>query len=132
MLWLPLGLLILSLILAEARKLSGKQGGWMGIALPLMFSASALWLLAAFFLSTDMLALANDTKAALGAFDAGHRGLNTVVLAAFGLVLGFAGAGRAAGRVALTTPEQPLPSLFPPVLAALAGAALVFAAYSRL
>lgn len=132
MTWLPLGLLTLSLVLAEARKLSGKQGGWMGIALPLVFSASALWLLVSFFLSTDMLALASETKASLRAFDAEHRTLNTVILAALGLCLGFAGAGRAAGRVALAMPEQPLPKLFLPVLTALFGLALLAVAYSRL
>lgn len=132
MIWLPLGLLAASLILAEARKVSGAQGGWLGLALPLVFTASALWLLGLFYISTDLLVLASETKASLRAFDAEYRSLNTAVLAVLGLGLGFAGAGRAAGRVALATPDQPLPSLFRPVLTALLGGLLAFLAYSRL
>ena len=66
------------------------------------------------------------------AFDAEHRTLNTIILAVLGLVLGFSGAGRTAGLVALAEPEQPLPSLFLPVLTAVVGALLVVVAYSRL
>lgn len=132
MIWLPLGLLVATLLLAEARKLSRAEGGWMGLALPLVFSASALWLLGLLFLSVDLLALAGETQEGLRAFDAAHATLNTAILAALGLLLGFRGAGRAAGLVALADPAQPLPSLFLPVLTALVGAFLVALAYSRL
>ncbi|MEI6160046.1 MAG: hypothetical protein WCP77_09450 [Roseococcus sp.] len=132
MIWLPLGLLALTFTLAEARKLSGAEGGWLGLALPLVFSASALWLLGMLFLSVDLLALAGDIQEGLVAFDAEHRTLNTIILAVLGLVLGFSGAGRTAGLVALAEPEQPLPSLFLPVLTAVVGALLVVVAYSRL
>lgn len=130
--WLPLGLLTATLIIAEARKLAGAQGGWMGLALPLVFSAAALWLLGMLFISVDMLAWAGETKAALIAFDAENRALNTAILAVFGFALGLRGAGRAAGMVAVPDPEAPIPSLFVPVLTALVGAVLVAVAYARL
>lgn len=130
--WLPLGLLAATLIIAEARKLTGAEGGWMGLALPLVFSASALWLLGMLFLSVDLLAWAGETKAALVAFDAENMALNTTILAVFGFALGFGGAGRAAGMVALADPDAPMPSLFLPVLAALLGAVLIATAYARL
>jgi len=130
--WLPLGLLAVTLILAEARKLTGAQGGLMGLALPLVFSASALWLLGLLFVSVDLLALAAEIKQALIAFDTENSRLNTAVMAGLGLTLGFSGAGRAAGMVALAHPDEPMPSLFLPVLSALAGVALVALAYARL
>lgn len=130
--WLPLGLLAVTLILAEARKLSGAQGGWMGLALPLVFSASALWLLGMLFLSVDMLAVAAEAKQAILAFDAENTALNTAILAGLGFVLGFGGAGRAAGMIALEDPDAPMQSPFLPILAALVGAVLVAVAYARL
>ncbi len=130
--WLPLGLLAVTLILAEARNLSGAQGGWMGLALPLVFSASALWLLGMLFVTVDLLALAAEAKQALIAFDAGNAKLNTAIMAGLGLALGFSGAGRAAGMVALADPAEPMRSPFLPVLRAVVGAALVAVAYARL
>lgn len=130
--WLPLGLLAATLTIAEARKLTGAQGGWMGLALPLVFSASALWLLGMLFISVDLLAWAGETKQALIAFDAEHMALNTAILAVFGFALGFGGAGRAAGLIAMPDPDAPMPSLFLPVLASLLGAVLVALAYMRL
>lgn len=132
MIWLPLGLLAASFTLAEARKLSGTEGGWLGLALPLVFAGSALWLLGLLFVSVDLLALAADTKARLVAFDASQTRLNTAVLAVLGLGMGFAGAGRAAGIIALEDPDAPMRSPFLPILMALVGGALVLVAYSRL
>jgi len=131
-LWLPLGLVAVTLIIAEARKLTGAEGGFMGLALPLVFSASALWLLGMLFASVDMLAWADDTKQALIAFDAEHATLNTSIIAVLGLALGFGGAGRAAGMIALEDPDAPMQSPFLPSLAALVGAVLVAVAYARL
>jgi hypothetical protein len=131
-LWLPLGLLAATLIIAEARKLSGAQGGFMGLALPLVFSASALWLLGMLFLSVDMLAWAAETKEAIIAFDAENATLNTSIMAVLGFALGFGGAGRAAGMIALEDPDAPMQSPFLPILAALVGAVLVAVAYTRL
>lgn len=130
--WLPLGLLAATLVIAEARKLTGAEGGLMGLALPLIFSASALWLLGQLFLSVDMLAWADETKQALLAFDAENATLNTSIMAALGLALGFGGAGRAAGMIALEDPDAPMQSPFLPILAALLGAVLVAVAYARL
>lgn len=130
--WLPLGLVAATLIIAEARKLTGAQGGWMGLALPLVFSASALWLLGMLFLSVDMLAWAGETRQALLAFDAENATLNTTIMAVLGFALGFGGAGRAAGMIALEDPDAPMQSPFLPILAALVGAALVAVAYVRL
>ncbi|MBX9752237.1 MAG: hypothetical protein K5Q68_21795 [Roseococcus sp.] len=130
--WLPFGLLAATLIIAEARKLTGAEGGWMGLALPLVFSASALWLLGLLFISVDLLAWAADTRQAFIAFDAEHMALNTAILAVLGFALGFGGAGRAAGLVAVPDPEAPMPSLFLPVFAALLGAVMVALAYTRL
>ncbi|UPY37178.1 hypothetical protein [Sediminicoccus sp. KRV36] len=132
MIWLPLGLMAATLTLAETRRLTGAQGGWMGLALPLVFSAAALWLLGWLFVSVDMLALAKDSKAALLAFDAMHYRLNTAILALLGLGLGFSGAARSAGLVALADPDEPAPSLFLPVLTAVLGGVLVLVAFSRL
>jgi hypothetical protein len=131
-LWLPLGLLAATLIIAEARKLTGAQGGFMGLALPLIFSASALWLLGMLFLSVDMLAWAAETKQAIIAFDAENATLNTGIMAVLGFALGFGGAGRAAGMIALEDPDAPMQSPFLPILAALVGAVLVAVAYTRL
>jgi hypothetical protein len=130
--WLPLGLVAATLIIAEARKLTGAQGGWTGLALPLIFSASALWLLGMLFLSVDMLALAAETKQAVLAFDAENKTLNTTIMAVLGFALGFGGAGRAAGMIALEDPDAPMQSPFLPILAAVVGAVLVAVAYIRL
>ncbi len=130
--WLPLGLVAATLIIAEARKLTGAQGGFMGLALPLIFSASALWLLGMLFLSVDMLAWAAETKQAILAFDAENATLNTGIMAVLGFALGFGGAGRAAGMMALEDPDAPMQSPFLPILAALVGAVLVAVAYTRL
>jgi len=130
--WIPLGLLAASLVLAETRKLTGAQGGWMGLVLPLVFAGSALWLLGQLFLTVDMLTAAEAARDALIAFDAEHARLNTAVLAVLGLGLGFAGGGRTAGLVALADPDEPMPSLFIPVLTALVGFALVMTAYFRI
>lgn len=131
-LWIPLGLLAASFVLAETRKLSGKQGGIMGIALPLIFSGSALWLLGHLFMTVDMLAAAEGARDALLAFDAEHARLNTAVMAVLGLGLAFSGGGRTAGLVALADPDEPMPSLVLPVLTALVGFALVMTAYFRI
>ncbi len=130
--WIPLGLLAASLVLAETRKLTGAQGGWMGLALPLVFAGSALWLLGHLFVTVDMLAAAEAARDALLEFDATHASLITAILAVLGLGLGFAGGGRTAGLVALADPDEPMPSLFLPVLTALVGFALVMTAYFRL
>lgn len=130
--WIPLGLLAASLVLAETRKLTGQQGGWMGLTLPLVFAGSALWLLGHLFVTVDMLAMAEAARDALLAFDATHASLNTAVLGLLGLGLGFAGGGRTAGLVALADPDEPMPSLFIPVLTSLAGFALVMTSYLRI
>lgn len=130
--WLPLGLLAATLVIAEARKLTGAEGGVMGLALPLVFSASALWLLGQLFLSVDLLAWAGETRQALLAFDAEHASLNTAIFAVLGLALGFGGAGRAAGMIALEDPDAPMQSPVPAILTAALGAALVALAYIRI
>lgn len=130
--WIPLGLLAASLVLAETRKLTGAQGGWMGLALPLVFAGSALWLLGLLFMSVDMLAAAEAARDALIEFNATHASLITAIMAVLGLGLGFAGGGRTAGLVALADPDEPMPSLFIPVFTALVGFALVMTAYFRL
>jgi hypothetical protein len=129
--WIPLGLLAASLILAETRKLTGRQGGFMGIALPLVFAGSALWLLGHLFMTVDMLAAAKSARDALIEFDAAHASLNTAILAVLGFGLGFSGGGRTAGMVALADPDGPMPNIFLPVLTSLVGFALVVVAYSR-
>ena len=130
--WIPLGLLAASLILAETRKLTGAQGGWMGLALPLVFAGSALWLLGQLFMTVDMLAAAEAARDSLIEFNATHASLITAIMAVLGLGLGFAGGGRTAGLVALADPDEPMPSLFIPVFTALVGFALVMTAYFRL
>lgn len=130
--WIPLGLLAASLVLAETRRLTGQQGGFMSLVLPLVFAGSALWLLGQLFMTVDMLATAEATRDALIAFNAEHARLITAIMAVLGLGLGFAGGGRTAGLVALADPDEPMPSLFLPVLTALVGFALVMTAYSRL
>ncbi len=130
--WIPLGLLAASLVLAETRKLTGQQGGVMSIVLPLVFSASVLWLLGHLFMTVDMLAAAEAARDALIAYNAEHASLITVAMALLGLGLGFAGGGRSAGLIALADPDEPMPSLFIPVLTALVGFALVMTAYFRL
>lgn len=130
--WIPLGLLAASFVLAETRRLTGQQGGFMSIALPLVFAGSALWLLGQLFLTVDMLAAAEAARDGLLAFDAEHTRLNTAIMAVLGLGLGFAGGGRAAGLVALADPDEPMPSLFIPVFTALVGFALVMTAYFRI
>jgi hypothetical protein len=130
--WIPLGLLAASLVLAETRRLTGQQGGFMSLVLPLVFAGSALWLLGQLFMTVDMLATAEATRDALIAFNAEHARLITAIMAVLGLGLGFAGGGRTAGLVALADPDEPMPSLFLPVLTALVGFALVMTAYSRI
>ncbi|MBS7790141.1 hypothetical protein KTR66_09050 [Roseococcus sp. SDR] len=130
--WIPVGLLGASLVLAETRKLTGRQGGWMGIALPLVFAGSALWLLGHLFLTVDMLAAAESARDGLIAFNAEHASLITVILAVLGFGLGFSGGGRAAGQIALADPDGPMPNIFLPVLTALVGFALVMTAYFRI
>lgn len=134
MFWIPLGLLAASLTIFQTRKLVGVEGGLMGLALPLVFSASALWLLGIFFVTNDMLALAQASREAVQNFDAANTRLNTGLLALFGLGIGFAGAGRAAGLVvvAMSDPDEPAPAMFLPIFAALVGGAMVLLAYSRI
>ncbi len=130
--WIPLGLLAASLVLAETRKLTGAQGGLMGLVLPLVFAGSLLWLLGLLFVTVDMLAAAEAARDALIEFNATHASLITAIMAVLGLGLGFAGSGRSAGLIALADPDEPMPSLFIPVFTALVGFALVMTAYFRL
>lgn len=132
MLWLPILLMAITLVLAEARRVSRAEQGWMSLALPLVFSAAALWFLGELFMTVDMLALAAEIQSGLAAFDAQHTRLNTAIMAVLGLGLAFAGAGKAAGRVALADPQEPMVGIFLPSLAALVGMALVLTAYFRI
>ncbi len=132
MLWLPILLMAATLILAESRRMARAEQGWMSLALPLVFAASALWFLGEIFLTVDMLALAADIQTGLAGFDAQNMRLNTAAFAVLGLGLFFSGAGRAAGRVAMADPQEPMVSIFLPSLAALAGLLLVAMAYLRL
>jgi hypothetical protein len=131
MLLLPLCLMAAALVLNEARRLTGAPANWVTVVLALVFSASALGFLGVLFLTVDMLAVAGEAKAAIRAEIAAHPTQITVLLAVFGMIFGFVGAGRAAGRIVNADPNGPLVSVTAPVLLAGLGGVMVLAALLR-
>ena len=131
MLLIPLSVMAVALALNETRRLTGATSGFITVLLALIFAVAALATLGMLFVSVDMLAVAGETKAAIRAGLAANPTEVTAGLAGLGLVFGFAGAGRAAGRVIHADPNGPLVSVTAPVLLAGLGVVMVLAALAR-
>lgn len=131
MIWIPLSLLAASLMLAEARKLSGAESGWVTVVLALVCAGSTVGLLGVIFITVDLLALANEFQASLKAFVEREGRLLTAISAILGFALFSSGAATAGGRVANADPQAPLVNIFFPAATAVLGVMLLALAFKR-
>jgi hypothetical protein len=137
MIWVPVFLMIATLALAELQRYGTAPGmGWLPRALPFAFAASAVWFIAALFLTVDMKDAVVGVIGLFQALDERHPYLVTTFFALFGGLFACVGFARAAWIISEALCERPENayhlSIVGPAALGLLGAVLLALTYARL
>lgn len=128
MIWVPLALMVAIYILADNRIADRAGAGQAPFALAAAFAGSALWFLAALFMTVDLLAIANSTSAALSGVVEANSQLVMPVMMVAGLALAFGGLAAAANRMVRADPDGPMVNVGSEMMIAGAGIVILLAA----
>jgi hypothetical protein len=137
MIWVPVFLMLATLTLAQMQRFgTAPFMGWLPRALPYAFAASAVWFVAALFLTVDMKATVLAVIGAAKTIEESHAGLVTALFAFFGGVFACIGFSRTASRISEALCEPPENayhcSFAGPLALGLLGAVLLALTYTRL